>query len=508
MNQSYWMDLQEGKHYPPLSKDVHIHTLIIGAGLSGLTTAYYLSSITSNVMIIEADEIGYGSSGRNTGKLSVQHGAIYHKLIQTHGKEIAKEYYMAQKEALESISAIIQEHHISCHYEEKSALLYTQHKENIAILQKEYEAYQTLGIQAQYVEESAYPFQLAAGIRIDHQAGYDPYAYLLGLSDYLDACGIAIYEHSPASLIQKDGNGWHVTVNDHSIYAQYIVSATMTPLLDAFSFFFAKTYPSISHLAMIKAYQECQGEMLYSIDDPMVSYHGINKAMMLCGGYAHEAGKGNQHDHDAWLSHVYETWKCEASEAVWDTQDLISYDHMPLIGSLSDRYPNFLIACGYGKWGNTNANVAAKILCSQILKQENRYASLFRPSRIAPLLQGKCFRMNLSTAMRFLKSQFPDFAEEPCAPLEGKCVSFHGQPYGMYCDENEEIYIVDIRCPHMGCICTFNEMDHTWDCPCHGSRFSYTGNIIKGPAQTPLSSHEEERNHVDPKLFVSKSDRT
>lgn len=508
MNKSYWLDLQEGKHYPSLSEDAHIHTLIIGGGLSGLTTAYYLSAVTTNVMIIEADEIGYGSSGRNTGKLSAQHGAIYHKLIQTHGKAIAKDYYMAQKEALESISAIIKEHRIACHYEEKSALLYTAKQENISIIRQEYEAYQTLGIPAQYVNESTYPFSIAAGIRMEHQAGYDPYAYLLGLSDCLDARGIAIYEHSPASLIQKDGSAWQVKVNDHTIYAQHIVSATMTPLLDAFTFYFAKTYPSLSHLAMIKTTQECQGEMLYSIDDPMVSYHSINKALMLCGGYAHAAGKSDPRDYDAWLSHVYQTWHGEASEWIWDTQDLVSHDHLPLIGPLSDRHPNFFIACGYGKWGNTNANVAAKILSSLILKQENRYAAMFTPSRMKPLLQGKCFRMNLETAMQFIKSQFPDFADTPCAPSEGKCISIHGQTYGMYRDENEDVYIVDIRCPHMGCICTFNEVDHTWDCPCHGSRFSYRGDIIKGPAQAPLSDDTEVKNRVDPKLFVSKSDHT
>jgi len=137
MNESYWIKQNQAKQYPKLDHDEHVHTLIIGGGLCGLTTAYYLSSVTNNLLVIEADRIGYGTSGRNSGKVTVQHGCIYQKLIKKHGLKTAQLYYEAQKEALESIASIIDEHHISCNALRKDAVLYTNDDTRIAQRQDE-----------------------------------------------------------------------------------------------------------------------------------------------------------------------------------------------------------------------------------------------------------------------------------------------------------------------------------------------------------------------------------
>lgn len=499
MNTSYWLDQTKGKHYPPISCDKHIHTLIIGAGLSGLSTAYYLSTVTPNVMVIEADEIGYGASGRNTGKVTAQHGMIYKKIMQMHGVEAARQYYQIQREAIDSIEAIIQEHGISCGWQRQPAILYTQEETRIAQLQDEYQAYLDLGIPCHFIETTDFPIPFAAGIQLDEQGSYDPYRYLLGLSDILDAAGISIYEHSAATSIEKDGIGWLVHVQDHVIHAQNIVSATQLPILDAFSFIYAKTYPSVSHLALLP--HEHAEKMYYSIDDPMHSYHGLG-AQLLCGGYEHPCAMMKEQDYEAWIVDLQKTWDCEQPRWIWNSQDLVSYDHLPLIGSLSQTYPNFFIACGYSKWGNTNANAAGKIISAMILKQEHESASLFTPDRKSTFLQPKCFQMNIKTAFSFIKSWFPSFQDQECARQEGKTIELGGHPYGMYRDEHDDLYIVDLVCPHMGCVCTFNKVDQTWDCPCHGSRFSYQGDIIKGPAQAPLTPYQEGNNHVDPHEFL------
>lgn len=502
MKDSIWLIQTEGKHYPPLSEDKHVHTLIVGAGLSGLTTAYYLSNITSNVLIVEADEIGYGASGRNTGKVTSQHGFQYKKLIETHGIEKARQYYIAQEEAIDSIEAIIQEHDIDCSWSRQNAMLFTQEETKKAQIQEEYQACLDLGIPCTYIDQYDAPFPFVAGIRFENQGSYDPYRYLLGLSNRLDAQGIAIYEHSHAKHIQKDGSGWIVEVNGHTIHCQNIVSATQTPMLDAFTFFYAKTYPSVSHLAYLPM-DHTALDMMINIEAPMQSYHSYDD-FLLCGGYAHRCGVTTQEDYDAWLTSIQKTWDCMRPDIVWDTQDLVSHDHLPLIGSLSQTYPNFFIACGFSKWGNTNANVAGKLLSSMILKQEHPLIELFTPNRKTSFLQPKCFQMNIQTAFAFLKSWFPSFADQDCNIQEGKAIELGGHPYGMYRDERNEVYIVDLKCPHMGCVCNFNPVDHTWDCPCHGSRFSYDGSIIKGPTQDHLAPYQEGNNHVDPREFVKK----
>lgn len=509
MKDSYWLRKHKEKYYPQLKEDAKVHTLIIGAGLTGLTTAYYLSQATDDFMVIEADRIGYGTSGRNSGKVTVQHGCIYQKLIKKHGFDEAKAYYEAQKEALKSIASIIDELHISCSAIRKDAVLYTNEETLIAKLQDEYQAYLDIGISAEFLEAQSSEPSWKAALCIKDQLSYDPFAYLLGLSDYLDQKGIRIYEHSFACEVEKDGSGWRVSVNNHYIYAQNIVSATMTPLLDGFSFIYAKSYPSVSHIALTECEHSISQQMLYSIDDPMSSYQDINTHTLLCGGYEHPCAVIDKEGLDEWLCSLQKTWKCETPRIVWDAQDLVSFDQLPFIGSLSKRYPNFYIACGFSKWGNTNANVAAKLICAELLLQENRYQKLFQPSRMKPMLQAKCFRMNMQTAVNFIRSQFPDVSgyELNCQPKEGKVVTISGKLYGMYRDDCNELYLVDIRCPHLGCICSFNAVDHTWDCPCHGSRFSFDGSIIKGPAQSPLSEIESDReNHVDPHEIIHKTE--
>lgn len=507
MNDSYWIKQTQAKHYPKLDHDARVHTLIIGGGLTGLTCAYYLSAATDNFMVIEADRIGYGSSGRNSGKVTIQHGCIYQKLIKKHGLKEAKQYYEAQKEAIESIASIIEEHHIDCDAKRKAAILYTEDDTKVAQLQDEYQAYLDIGIPCEYLEAQEKPLAWKAAIRVDHQLGYDPYAYVLGLSDCLDQEGIAIYEHSAAAAIEKEGSGWRVSVNQHVIYAQNIVSATMTPLLDSFSFIYAKSYPSVSHIAIVSSKHSLSDRMLYCIDDPMSSYHDLNEETLLCGGYEHPAAKTDPIQLDKWLLSLQKLWKCDQALSVWDTQDLMSFDHFPFIGSLSKRCPNFFIACGFSKWGNTNANTAAKLICAKLLQKDHDLTELFDPSRKRPFFQAQCFHMNMKTAFHFLQSQFPDIDDLHCERKEGKTVSLGGMLYGMYRDENDEIYLVDIRCPHLGCICSFNAVDHTWDCPCHGSRFSYDGSIIKGPAQAHLSAYDTDRhNKIDPHECIHKAD--
>lgn len=507
MNSSYWLNQHSGKHYPALDHDVNIHTLIIGGGLTGLATAYELSAHTKQIIVVEADEIGFGSSGRNTGKVTFQHGCVYHKIIKSHGQAAAKAYYQAQREALNTIASLIDIFAIDCHKEMKSACVFADDLKGIKEIRAEYEAYQTLGIAGEYQAAQENPLKMKASLRVFDQIGLDPYAYLLGLSDILDQAKISIYEHSRAGDIVKAGSGWQVMVNGHRVYAQNIVCATMTPLLDAFTFFYAKTYPSISHLALLACDHSLQNTMLYGMDDPMVSYHSLSEHELLCGGYEHLSGQMNLSDQEAWINKLCQIWQAPAPQWIWDTQDLISHDHLPLIGSLTPRYPDFYIACGYSKWGNTQSHVAAKIIADAITQRENRYSALFSPARLNPLLQTQALRMNARTVRHFVTSQFPHLENFTIERGKGKCVELDQRLYGMYCDEQDEVYILDIRCPHMGCICDFNPVDRTWDCPCHGSRFSYTGGIIKGPAQMDLAAyHSTDHNHVDPHEFVEKAD--
>lgn len=500
---SLWLAKTKGKNYPKITKDQHVDVLIVGAGIVGLTTAYYLSKSMQDMMIIEADEIGYGASGRNTGKLTFQHGLIYKQLWDQHGKEGAKAYYQAQQEAIESVTEIIKEHHIDCDLQIRDAMLFTQDEQRIAAFQEEYQTYLDLGIPCTFIKAQTAPIDLVAGIQVKNQASYDPYRYLLGLSDILDEASIPIYEHSALRHLVKDEQGYRAIIDDVCVHANKVVLATQFPIFDHRHFYFARLKPEVSNLVALDI-ETSISSMMMRDEMPLVSYNKLslkNETWQLIGGYQHDCGKAEEEKTQAWLNHIMKQWNVDTIPYRWSSQDYLSLDHFPLIGPLDHERDDLFFASGLQKWGNTNGNVAGKLLCAYLLKQPSQYATYFDPHRSNSFLTPKFLQLNFHVMKELFSSHLSQF--DHTYPQMGKAsvLNIHGHAYGMYRDEHDEVYVVDITCPHLGCICSFNEADKTWDCPCHGSRFSCRGDIIKGPATCGLKAYGDGLNKIDPHLF-------
>lgn len=502
MNTSTWIKEVTLKSFPKVDQDLYCDHLIIGAGLTGLSLGYYLSNTDANFIIVEADHIGAGASGRNTCKLSAQHELIYQDIIKKHGFDIAKRYYRAHMEAIDSVEEIIQEHEIDCDFIRCNSCIFTQEELNLASLQDEYQAYLDLGIECEYFKEWDFPIPFLEGIRMPNQAKFQPMKYMQGLADIIMKRNHMIYEYSPIKTIVESEDGYVAICNNRKIHAKKIIQATQLPFYDHHQFFFSRIHPSMNSMAATPISTNIPEDMLINIDDPLKSYNTIGKEQrkLIIGGNEHRVGQAI-HDPDAFMHNAQREFHLQTIEDSWSSQDYQPFDHLPMIGKLQKDKDDLYIATAFNKWGNTTSNIAGKLLSAYLLHQESQYMDVFDPHRIQSIFALNFVKENLEIAYEFIKSKFKDPDQEYPMIGHGKVIMIDDHPYGVYRDEDDELYIVDITCPHLGCNCIFNDVDKTWDCPCHASRYSYKGEVLKGPSTHGLNTYGKGLNPIDPHIL-------
>ena len=493
---SFWEEINTPIDYPSLNEDKHVEVCIIGGGLTGLSTAYYLSKTLKNVMLVDANKIGQGASGRSTGKVSSLHGCIYHSLISIHGKDKAYAYYEANEEAIHSIEAIIKENSIECNYRRGKAITYAETVEKTAMIADEIEALEALDIPFEIMRQEQFPHCLF-GVCFNRQGMFDPYAYALGLSRACVKQGVIIYENSP--LTEMDGHD--LIINHHCVHADTIIYATQVPLFNAKHFYFTLMTPYQSSLCVIKTEHEID-EMFINCESPTKTSRTLphnHEAYLMVGGYEHKTGDNHTTYETELLRFIENQYPNQPVLSCFSSQDLKTHDHLPLIGMLGDD-PNILFATGYNKWGNTNSNIAGKLLTAMVLKAPTPLKGLFDPHRSTLVFNQQFLKENLAVGVSWIQSKMMQ-ADQPLPGInEATTLLISNHPYGVYRNEQGELLYVDLICPHLGCTLSFNESEKTWDCPCHGSRFDVTGEIIKGPAIRHLNDCHEVFNKVDPKL--------
>lgn len=501
MNESLWIQECPLSNFPSLKNDIEVNTLIIGAGIAGLTTAYYLSKAHQSIAIIEADHVGYGASGRSTGKITSQHGFIYHDLIAEYGYEKAKLYYSANEEAIDSIEEIVNEYQIDCDFKRVSSVLFAFDEMKKAKLQDEYQACLDLDIPCTYIDKTNYPFSIIGGIRFDKQAQFQPLKYLQGLARILVDQGISIYEQTTADQLYDVSNGYRITCkNKHTIHAKQVVIATQFPFIDRGHFYFSRMYSDASFLSAAPCSLPLGDDQLISIDDDSRSYRTYQNKL-IAGGGVHKSGQFDKLKYDDFILHNKSMFQLGDDDITWSSQDYMSFDHIPYIGCMEKGNPNLLIASGFNKWGNTSGTIAGKLLCAYLLENESQYQDLYDPHRFKGIFSAQFIKENMNVAYEFIRGKLKNANQSFPNPGQGCIMEIDHHKYGVYQSETKEIFIVDATCPHLGCLLHFNDMDKTWDCPCHGSRFHVDGRVVKGPANDKLRLYGEGLNDIDAHIF-------
>ncbi|MEW9108195.1 FAD-dependent oxidoreductase [Cytobacillus gottheilii] len=491
--ESYWTDI-DLPSFQPLKEDTSADVVIVGGGITGITSAYLLAKEGLKVTLLEAGKILNGTTAHTTAKITAQHGVIYDEFIQHFGLEKTKLYYEASKEAQEFILKVKNELNIDCDYSEQDAIIYAESDEYREKLKKEMSAYEKLGITGHLGNDFPFPIETKAVLTMNNQAQFHPLKYLHQLVQAFTDMGGTIYENTTAVDLEKGERPDVVTREGHRVKSKYVIAASHFPFADMKGFYFARLLPERSYVIAIKAEKEYPEGMYYSADQPKRSlrYTPVNgEKLLLIGGEGHKTGKGPDT-----LKH-YEALEQFASSLFgikeypyrWSAQDLTSLDKMPYIGPITADQPHIFVATGYRKWGMTNGTAAALLLRDQILEKENPYSELFSPSRfVADPSIKKVISYNTDTAGQLLKGKL-EYVPKEISDLsndEGAVVIVDGKRSGAYKDMDGKLHVVDTTCTHMGCETRWNHGERTWDCPCHGSRFSYDGEVVEGPADKPL----------------------
>jgi glycine/D-amino acid oxidase-like deaminating enzyme/nitrite reductase/ring-hydroxylating ferredoxin subunit len=486
---SLWIDTTNDTDYPALESDTEVDALIVGGGITGLTTAYLLQKSGVKTAVVEANRIAKGVSGHTTAKITSQHTLKYYKMINAVGEERAKQYAEANQAAIDFIEEIIRQNNIDCDFKRTPAFVFTQDCSYLQKLEDETESALKLGLPAEYVETLDLPFGIEGAMKFQDQACFHPRKYLLALASLISRSNCSIYENTRATDIQEGDTHIVITDSGRKIRAKYVIQATRYPFYDKPGLYFARVYPQRTYLMAVRINGSFPEGMFINAEEPsrtLRSHTGDGQDLILVGGENHKTGHGSDlHNHyEIIRDYAKPMFDIEAIPYRWSAQDYTAMDEIPFAGRLTSDRDRIFVATGFDKWGITNGTASAMLISDLIIKGESPWEEVYSPSRFTPGASAKNFiKENYDVAASLISGKL-NMPDETVLPDKGKAVitEVDGNKVGVYRDDDGKLHYVSTTCTHLGCELKWNSAELSWDCPCHGSRFTYTGEIIEGPA--------------------------
>ena len=487
---SLWIETTQNEiKLNSLEKDEETEVCVIGGGLFGLTTAYYLTLLGKKVIVLEKGEIGEKASGNTTGKITSQHGLFYDHLIKDFGEKYAHKYLEANEQGIKNIKEIIENEKIECDFSEKNAYVYTLKQDEIIDIEKEVEAVKKLGKDAKLVTQTELPFKIKAAIEFEGQAQFHPRKYMIGLAKSILKEN-KIYNFTTVTDVKKEVEKFTVYTDKGIVSAQHVVLATHYPIINMPGFHFTKMYQSTSYIIAIETNSKLPQGMYINDKPPIYSFRTAQykgKEILLIGGSDHKTGEPVTDDSK------YTDLEKKAKELYpdckvlfrWNTRDCISLDKIPYIGEFSNLMKNMYIGTGFKKWGMAFSNIAAKIVTDKIMGKENKYEEIFNSTRLDAIKNRWEVKNMIKQSVESIalnKMKIEPHNIEDIENDNGAIIQIEGNNIGVYKDKEGNIYAVNPVCSHLGCLLSWNNLDKTWDCPCHGSRFDYKGRNLYEPA--------------------------
>lgn len=495
---SYWRDSVDLPDFPQLEEDLQGDVVIVGGGITGITTAYLLANEGYKVVLVEANKLLNGTTGHTTAKITAQHGLIYDEFIRNIGKSNARLYYEANTEALNFIKKTVNEQKIACDLSEQDAYLYAITEKYARKLENEAKAYEKLGIDGEMVDSIPFNIDIKNSLVMKNQAQFHPLKYLAHLVQKIVDKGGQIFENTTCVNIETGEHPKVLTRKGPSVTGKYILACSHFPFYEGLGLYSARMHADRSYIIAVKTKEDYPGGMFISADDPTRSLRSatINgEEVVLVAGESHQTGQGmdTMEHYKALESFSQNVFDMDKVRYRWSAQDLVTQDKVPFIGPITSGQPNIMIATGFRKWGMTIETIAALLFRSSLLGETNAYHKLFAPSRfyVNPSLKN-FFVDNADVVSHLIKGKLetPNKTVEDLSNDEAAVISMKGHRKGAYKDQKGTVHIVDTTCTHMGCEVEWNNGDRSWDCPCHGSRFTYTGEVMEGPAEKPLKRHD------------------
>lgn len=476
-NYSIWLDNIKTSSCNCVSEDLETDVLIVGGGITGISTLYELKQSNLKTVLVERNICGHGVTCRSTAKITFLQEKIYMNIRKYVGVKEAELYLKSQIEAVNTLKNRIEKEKIDCDLKKVDSYIFTNDDSNLEKIEEEYKFLKRAKVNPQLVKNIPFMNDVKLALKVSDTYLFHPLKYINFLKNKFKD---SIYENSKIESIDKTDKGYIALVNGYKIKAKYVVFATHYPY-----FLIPYLMPLKSHIETsyigAKEEKDFYSVSAINIDKPCVSfrYHSNktnNYLIYLFNSYVSANIKSIKNN-------FLDLKKKKEFEYIWSNKDIITNDYLPYIGRIHKDDNTLLLATGYNTWGISNGTLAGTIITDIIMKRHNPYEELLSPNR----------NINLSKVMRMpidIGASIKAILKSTKNNVNNNKVSYkkiNGKSVAIYTDENGTEHIVYNRCPHMKCGIIFNEEEKTWDCLCHGSRFDIDGKCIEGPSNFDIS---------------------
>lgn len=482
-----------GKDYPTLSENIEVDTVIIGGGITGVTAASALVKAGKKVALIDSHKIGGITTGHSTGNLYIPIQPYYQDIVSNFDLATARKVAESRDFAIDYIEKNVTNYHIPCHFNRRPWYAYTTSSEKEQVLLKEIETFKQMGLDIEYTSNLPFELKFKKAAVMPNQARFNPLQYVRSMASALENEGCLIFENTQAITI-KETTACLVLTKNAQIQAQNIFMATHTPLDINLTQMFTAPYRSYVIGAYLTNNEYPEGHFWdFSNHSPIVSTHSLTKSepeILLVSGSHHKTGQGQDlKKHYSELENfLNRNFSISEIAYHWSAQHFQSADKLPYIGLANRTTKNIYMATGYFADGLVYGTLAGLIVADSILNKDNQFKEAYYSNRsnLLPSL-GFIVKENLNVFAQYTKDlplKTADF--ETIGIGEGKVVEINQEKWAISRDKSNNLQMVSAVCTHMKCIVNWNNVEKTWDCPCHGSRFTSTGQVLEGPATCNL----------------------
>jgi len=509
---SYWLDSSMPLSYSTLTNNISTEVVVVGGGITGVSIAYNLCRSGKKVVLVEDGNIGSGETGRTTAHLASALDDRFYKLEHLYGEKKTKKIADSHKAAIDFIERTCHLEKIDCDFQRVFGYLFLHPSDEHNSLEKELKAAHRAGMEVEEIPYVPGTNEQIPCLRFSGQAQFHPLKYLKGLCASIEKMGGQIYTSTHAEKIDSEGI---VTKSGYTVKAKHIVVATNSPVNGKY-FIHLKQYPYRTYVIGAKIKKGALAKSLwwdtgdYSINKEIPPYHFIRLVdynekydVLICGGEDHPTGiaeekKINEEDRYALLEFwARKRFPIEDIIYMWSGQVLEPMDSLAFIGRDPADKNNIYIATGDSGHGMTHGTIAGILISDLINEKENEWEKLYDPSRFKIFSAGKTFFKELTgVTLGYFKNKATDSKPVEIATIkvnEGHIIEVEGEKFAAYRDEDGILHILQAECMHRGCIVKWNNDEKTWDCPCHGSRYTHEGKVINGPSNKDLPYYSKNK---------------